>query len=183
MSSLLSWHHWTSSCPPLPPDNWTSSTWGGNFYRYVNSSADKEHAFCLSLYLSKLMLSWIVPSFPSLPPTVYSYLFSHLPSVSLTESCPSTCVLVLFELSSAFNATLCHYTSMDTVLTAHHSCSRLSTCLIVLVLSAVGFTECFLWVERVSALEGELWRSLFTSLHKERKEKECCELESRILLF
>lgn len=91
------------------------------------------YLFCVSLFLS-----------PSVSLTVCMLiLLLCQPNTQGTESCPSTCVPVLFEHSSVLNATLCHYTSMDTILTAHQSHSWLFACLNVLVWSAVGLAECF----------------------------------------
>lgn len=73
------------------------------------------------------------------------------PNTQGTWSCPSTCVV--FEHSSLLTATLCHYTSMEMILTVHPSHSWLST-----LLNVVRCGNCWvlLRVEHVSALEGKV---------------------------
>lgn len=62
---------------------------------------------------------------------------------------PSPCLLVLVERSFIFSATLCHYTSLATILAAHRSHPWLSARLIV----TVRQSRVFLRVEHVSDLE------------------------------
>lgn len=139
MSFLLSWHHWTFSCRPQPRDNWTSSTWDGSFYRYFKSCWNAyrfwsrsggfilcaRFLYCLLLLL--LFLLFCLPCFLSL----YADFTLYQPNTQGIWNRPSRCVLLLFEHSFVFSVTLCHCTSMVTILTAHQSHPRLSACLIV----------------------------------------------------
>lgn len=92
------------------------------------------------------------------------------PNTQGTESCPSTCVPVLFEHGSVLSATLCHYTSIDTLLTEQPH-SWLYTYLNILVWSAEGSRPVFLRVERVSAPRGKVVeKSLYKSSERKRSE-------------